>query len=405
MFFCRRKFWHAVVTVTAVGVLAAPAVAASPSTSKQVAPVADVFAGIDPKVAEAMRRQVAPGEAYKVIQPVVSRESASGYMSSVVEDDRLVVWWKGDVPAVVSAAVEKAREVAPVEIRAAKHSRAELDAAADELVGVMDEAGIHSVSVRADGSGVTVTKLPGSGPAVLADLGVPVETRYDETPKFVSRQDDSAPYWGGGWMLNAKGTGPCSAGFAVTNQAGRGWLITAAQCATPPDLMRDGGEDDIGRASVENWQHDILLVDAPVWGAGQGYVFTGGRLDGGNVRVGGWQDSLPGEYYCQSGANSAAITGAQVCGLRVEADFMRVVCGEDSDGDEYCATDLVAARNDSGANAVVYGDSGGPVYGLTPDNRAIARGTNTAMGDNFKLLYFQDWRTIWNDFGVYPITP
>ncbi|MFJ5987032.1 hypothetical protein [Lentzea sp. NPDC092896] len=388
-----------------MGVLAAPAVAASPAISKPVAPEADVFAGIDPKVADAMRRQVAPGEAYKVIQPVVEQESSSGYMSSVVEGGTLVVWWKGDVPAAVEAAVEKAREIAPVEIRSAKHSRAELDAAADEVAGVRAAAGIHTVAIRADGSGITVTKVPGSGPAVLADLGVPVETRYDETPKFISRQNDSAPYWGGGWALNANGRGDCSAGFPVTNAAGGQWIITAAHCGTPPDVMRDGGRDEIGRASVENWQHDILLVTASVKGAGQGYVYTGGSLDGGSVRIGGWQDSLPGEYYCQSGANSGANTGAQVCGLRVESNFMRVVCGEDSDGDEYCATDLVAARNDSGANAAIFGDSGGPVYGLTTDNRAIARGTNTAVGDNFKVVYFQDWRTIWNDFGVYPITP
>lgn len=71
----------------------------------------------------------------------------------------------------------------------------------------------------------------------------------------------------------------------------------------------------------------------------------------------------------------------------------------------FCATDLVAARRDGEGDAVVHGDSGGPVYGLTTDNRAIARGTTTAKGDGFKVLYFQDWRTIWNDFGVWPITP
>jgi hypothetical protein len=89
----------------------------------------------------------------RVIQPVVSQDSAYGHMSSVVEGDRLVVRWKGDVPAEASAAVEKARKVAPVEIRAADHSRAELDAVADELVEVS--------YLRAAASFAAVTRIAG----------------------------------------------------------------------------------------------------------------------------------------------------------------------------------------------------------------------------------------------------
>ncbi|WP_146231908.1 chymotrypsin family serine protease [Lentzea atacamensis] len=391
---------------TVAGVLLAPAVAASPSSlSKSAQPVQDVFAGIDPKIAEAMRKQIAPGEAYKLLQPVVSQRIYSGYMSAVVEDDRLVLWWKGDLPAPVRVAVESARRIAPIEIRSAKYSRAELDAAADELVKVTAAAGIHSVAIRADGSGITVSKVPGSGPAALTDFGVPVDTKYEEMPKFTSRQNDSAPWWGGTWAINAKGSGECSIGFPVTNASAGQWIITAAHCATPPDLMRDGAREDIGRASIENWQHDILLVNASVMGAGQGYINTGGATDGTSVRIGGWQDSLPGEYYCQSGANSGSQTGAHVCGLRVEPNFMRELCDVDSDGDRFCATDLVAARNDSGGLAVRFADSGGPVYGLTTDNRAIARGVISGGGDNLRVMYFQDWRTIWDDFRVWPVTP
>jgi hypothetical protein len=181
-------------------------------------------------------------------------------------------------------------------------------------------------------------------------------------------------------------------------------MLTAAHCGTPYDAFNDGTGERMGFANRENWQHDVLLVSASVTGPGQGLVHTGAPNTSTAVRIGGWAHAVPGEVYCQSGVTTAREIGSQQCGLTVQPDFTKRFCGTDSDNEKVCISDLVSASIASGL-AARPGDSGGPVYGLSSDNRAFARGLVSASVDGGRTLYFQDFATVYNDMLVWPVTP
>lgn len=129
-----------------------------------------------------------PGE----VQPTAEEDAADAVMRWLTEnpdtnagsvrilDDHktVVVYWKGDPPAELQEVV--ASQPAPVGIRQATYSRAELVAAARSLMesnaGVLTSAGPNS-----DFSGVGITlssKAPETAPAVVrAQCAVPIEFR------------------------------------------------------------------------------------------------------------------------------------------------------------------------------------------------------------------------------------
>jgi hypothetical protein len=96
-----------------------------------------------------------------VIQGAVS--GFAGFAGIVLEDDHVSLWWKGAVPAEVTAAVAKAESQAPVEIEHARYSNAELRAAADVIESRLGEKSpVHAVKIPANGSGLVLGAYPWS---------------------------------------------------------------------------------------------------------------------------------------------------------------------------------------------------------------------------------------------------
>lgn len=372
---------------------------------KSTKPRIDAFMGVPADVVAMMKAQLKPSEAAQRLKNTLP--GGGGFANLLLDGDSVVLRWKGELPAQVTAAVQEARKLAPVRVEPAKYSYAELEKAADELADSLltgPQSGARSVTILGDGSGLRVGTNGSQKIASAPDVGVPVEFATTGTFEFYTRNDDSVPWWGGGVMNNTNGRGNCSAGFPVTDNSGAQWMLTAAHCGTPPDAFNDGAGERMGPSTREVWQHDILLVAATVRGTSQGHLFTGGRDQNTAVRIGGWAHAIPGEVYCQSGVTTAGVIGSQLCGLVVQPDFTRRVCGRDSDGDFTCISDLVAAAVQNGTSARP-GDSGGPVYGLSVDNQAFARGTVTGTPDGGRTLFFQDFATVYNDFGVWPVLP
>lgn len=413
MFAFGRRLVPVLLTTMALVVTATPSSAAptrAEPTVKPTGPAVDAYFGVDATVADLMRAQATTTAAAALLQQHVHRRSGhTGFTNLEVDDAAVVLRWKGALPTDVAAAVSRARSVAPVRVVQARHSLAELHAAAEGLAKEAETGGpggVHTVTLKGDGSGILLGVTPDGRGAIGASkssLGVPVQTYRAEPMVLLTRNNDSAPWWGGAAIANTNGRGNCSSAFAVSDSGTGQWLLTAAHCGTPPDYMNDGAGDRIGQVTRENWQHDVLLVSAAVRGTGQGRVLTGGPDANTNLPVGGWDHARPGELYCQSGVTTARTIGSQLCGLRVEPDFTKRACGYDSDNDWTCVSDLASARHVNGQTAVRPGDSGGPVYGISSSNRAIARGLVSATPDGGVTLYFQDYATVYADMGVRPI--
>ena len=319
--------------------------------------------------------------AAEVIQAEVDRGSDQGFAGIVLEEDHVALWWKGRVPAGVTAAVASAEKHVPVEIERAAYSNAELRAAA-EVIEARKSATVHAVKIPADGSGLVLGTTDATATRALTTLvDVPVRTVVEEPLAPVSRQNDSPPWKGGATIV--LGNAACTSGFAVRNGNNDRFLLTAGHCGNPGTRVTDPTGEYIGTVGAKHGDHDILLIPTGNVTAQQ---YVGGGDSNTTVPVRGWGDVFTGEILCQSGVTSARETGGPVCNIRVlffYADREDLVEGEQMDG-------RPAARP---------GDSGGPVYGPSSAGGVIAKGTVTRTAG--ARIGFQDFRTANRDFGVH----
>jgi streptogrisin D len=331
------------------------------------------------------RRQVPLVQAAGTIRRAVDNGANPGYAGIELQDDRVVLWWKGPVPAPVRRAVEKARATAPVRVSTAAHSLRELRTAGAKL-RTTPAAGKPRVKYAVDGSRVVVDLAGGAGfaTAQIPEVGVPVEV-VDQGEKVLTSRRDDWPQWKGG-ADQINGNSRCTTGFAVRNSSAE-FILTAGHCGSNGNQIRDGAGEFVGTFTADNDGHDIALVHTP--SGADNLMYVGGLDSNAVTTVEGWDWVFPGEYLCQSGGSSARDTGGPVCGLRVEK------FNTDSG-------DAVEARQVDGRPAVRGGDSGGPVFGPSASGNVIAKGINnyTYVGNN-TILGFQDFGTATRDYGIW----
>ncbi|BEL04186.1 hypothetical protein Q0Z83_023770 [Actinoplanes sichuanensis] len=328
------------------------------------------------------RRQIPLVQAASTIRHTVDPAANTGYAGLEIQDDRVVLWWKGAVPTPVRRAVSTARRTAPVQISGATHSLHELRTAGAKL----RTAATTRIKYAVDGSRVVVDMAGTTGLAAtqIASVGVPVEVIDQGAKVLTSRRDDWPQWKSGADQIN--GNSRCTTGFPVRN-ADAEFILTAGHCGSNGNTIRDGVGEFIGTFTGDRDDHDIALIHTP---SGSDNLMYVGGLDSNVVTtVEGWDWVFPGEYLCQSGGSSARDTGGPVCGLRVEK------FNTDSG-------DAVEARQVDGRPAVRGGDSGGPVYGPSASGNVIAKGINnyTYVGNN-TILGFQDFGTATRDYGIW----
>jgi len=393
---------------------------------------ADAFADkIDPKTLATMRRQEALQPAVNALYEAAMKSPDSGFTSIAFEGDGLALYWKGELPTDMVAALNVAREIGPVEVISAAYSMAEMEAEAakihkaEKALGASD---IQAVGARYDGSGLDIERMPAaaaekkalvraragqpplrSAEQVLAkaDLRVPIRVTTADKPielMFASRWDDS-PAWNGGGYWEARSAGQvkhiCTTGFGIRYQ-NRTWVLTSAHCATPPDFAYQGFDREfMGPVTQEHYQQDLILIDAP----GFYRMFDNPQPPDGHPykNVYGSGGPVANELLCQSGAASGV-----VCNLRTGSsqDITITSADPDSDGDfGYKVLGVFNATQINGQTAVRHGDSGGPVFTLLGDG-VRAKGIVTGGAGGGSTMYYQDWPTVTSVYpGVVPVTP
>ncbi|MEV6370145.1 hypothetical protein AB0L86_24985 [Micromonospora musae] len=378
---------------------------------------------LSPALKATMQQQESLQPAVSLIMDQAVASPDSGFAGLAFEGDGLSIYWKGNLDAGMQQAVTDARKFGAVGVKAALHSKAELEAAADEVERAMPAGAtdVQAIGVRHDGSGLTIERMPATESASLRssasrfgrsfqtadetlkqlNLDVPVQvTTASRRSKLLScvgacdRLDDASPWNGGTRTITPdapKSDYGCTTGFGVT-KGSTTYVLTAAHCATSGNHVTDYQGETIGGVYAENWQYDLLLLNARGWYK----IFDGSTTTANKKDVVAWGYHSVGEYLCHSGSRSGT-----KCGLRTESGNYRVH-GCDSDGDCFYVEGLIKTVQVDGATAAINGDSGGPVFSLSGSG-VRAKGIVSAGGGT--EMYFQDWADVIRLYGAYPRTP
>lgn len=365
---------------------------------------------VDPAILATMRKQSALEPAATILTEAAMKIPGSGFASLAFQGDGLVMYWKGALPASMTAALATTANIGPVSVRPARYSLAELTAEAARIEAVAQKrSNIQAVALNHDGSGLTVEQMPpATAAAVQAKAGraltpaatlvagarVPVRLTTGNAPyTFLScpstgctRTNDGSPWNSGTYMsLPDAGIGPskCTSGFGVHVPAHNAtYVMTAAHCLTwhagGGDNAYDGAGELIGRAaSTEDWDKDLIRISARGWY----WMWDGGPSSSFKKTVHSWGYRVINELLCQSGATSGVI-----CGLKTDSVYYtNFAC--DSDGDCFNVHGLAGATQIDGQTAGRGGDSGGPVFSLHGDG-VRAKGVLSAGSGSHVL--FQD---------------
>jgi len=413
----RRALVAGLATILSAMIVTPDTGNASSSTSHDL----QLIRNQDPTLLAAMARQEALHPSAEILLGAAMRlPSDSGYAGIAYEADGVTVYYKGTLADEMAEAVATARHIAPVTVKVAAYSHAELAAAQAVLASAVaaGHVDIQAIGIRGDGSGLEVERIPAATRAqwdrqgrattdattVIAELrlAVPVSVTTATAPitRTSSRENDSPPWNGGGYFESYRGYEKrmnCTTGFGVF-RGSQSYVLTAAHCMTAPDIAYNGHVfgccyEQMGPVYVEDWRRDILLINA----RGFYWIFDGGPSSSITKTVHSWGYRVTNELLCTSGAASGV-----VCGDKTQSGGDWMIFGCDSDGDCFTMSNMAKAINVNGLTVGVKGDSGGPVFSLDRDG-VRAKGTMSAVS-GATALYYQDMDDIVSSLGATPRT-
>jgi hypothetical protein len=305
-----------------------------------------------------------------------------------------------------AALSDKDRSAVTIDVVQAPHTRTELIAAIGEVWKQPSSPGVEvqSVAISMDAKGLTVrvNDVARAQQAFVASRSTPgplkdVNLTFEKGARVVdtSRDNDSAPYWGGTPVKKdggSTGSHRCTSAFGMVVASGQEYLMTADHCFVLNELVEEPNQDDIGYTRIRNSFDDAEGIATSAGGA----IF----LNDGSTDVfdrGGY--SWTGQFVCQSGYTSRPYA---ICGIQVATDYAEWTT-------EGVRRRGVYGRVGDGYIAVRKGDSGGPVWSYTSDGAFESRGINSAGSEElqpsaFEWLYWTETPHILSDFGGSIIT-
>jgi hypothetical protein len=167
-----------------------------------------------PTADQLMRAQASLAAAADRIQQLVDALRLSGFAGTELDEDAVVLYWHGALPAVLSRALDQIRRDVRVQVRAARYSLATLLAEARRLLDAYADSAVRLTSVGPldDFSGLRVGVDPSTSAsarrAIRSRVPVVIVDRAPAVP--ASRWYDTSPFWGGAAIENAAGTAGCS---------------------------------------------------------------------------------------------------------------------------------------------------------------------------------------------------
>ncbi len=392
-----QKRKYLLVAALTAGTLVFGSSAADADPPKPSGGAATPFAHVPSDQRARMQAQDKARSAASQIRWAVERSTPAGFTGIELHQGAVRLWYKGPLPAAVRSAVDGARGTAPVEVLPARYSLAELRAASDRMMRHMQVhpgGPAHRVSIPVDGGGLVVGVVPTtvtSASRSLPDVGVPVQVVGQERLRAGGRNNDFAPFYGGGAIVSDDGRA-CTAGFGVRSGT-QEYLLTAGHCGFPGQAWRNGDRTRwIGYASHENVSQDLLMIATDAGG----YSFTGVGSSTAVTHVYGWDWVYTGEELCSSGAVTTWL-----CGHVVIDAGNTSYCAYDPYGNWECYSGLVWSRQEDGAQAMRHGDSGGPVA-LPTTSGLVAKGIMSGWSGADML--WQDFATAWQIWGISPVT-
>lgn len=403
-------------TVVVLALLASGSEAAQPAPSghqvkSAVAPPAEradsvpVAAGTrPPKVPRLDSSPLASAEeaASSAVADRIRRLVAQGHLTGnfagvdgTTNPAELVLFWHGEVPAVLAAMLADLRISAPavhVVVTPADYTLTTLDREARRIIDIPESelgALVTQAGPRPDYSGVVVytdRPLSAAGRQKIAgtiplDFGVrqqaiPADAPAGAVPAGVppaSRWSDVEPYYGGGLITRPAGAGLfelCTAGFSAHSAGGIKYMITSRHCGTTSpwytgDEFTGGPAIVVGNVKNSNVTLDTMALGDRSY---RGYVYNGAYTTTYAEQVSGANNIGRSRAVFPSGALSGT------WGVTVESVSQYInLEGVGRVGPGMWMVDSL------GRASVGQGDSGGPVYTGEANGTAGARGIITAV--------------------------
>ncbi|MCY1083366.1 S1 family peptidase [Archangium lansingense] len=367
-----------------------------PSNVVVVPPILDITGKDVPSgfasAEQLMKAQLPLTDAARTLDEVIQRYPGTGFGEIVLDVPKglvRVLWKEGqEIPAELVTLVDGlgAQDDVDVVVETVPYSKEELRAEARRLFLQASETPglvIARIEPLADYQGLKVeVENPVAEVARLAlfeSAPIHIELGSGKRPTPLSRWNDTAPWYGGAAIRSAFGNG-CSTGFGVWYN---GWfsddyyVLTAAHCSYFQNgiSFTDGNNDPLGTIpgngtnGLETYisENDTIAIKVSSSGS---RIFDGGVFVGEFTKpVHGATDPWVGEYLCTSGAYSGVL-----CGIVTKSKDAFYF----SDGGARLHGPMVRAEQLDYLAAAGEGDSGGPVFSLSPNNGVIAKGTITA---------------------------
>nr|BFE64480.1 hypothetical protein GCM10020063_090060 [Dactylosporangium thailandense] len=284
-----------------------------------------------------------------------------GKVIESVEEHRVRLLWKGEVPAQVRSVVSELGDI--VEVVPARYSAQELDRESKRLRRLATGTDgfqiteIHRSPQDGLWIGVTGSTADAAASSAVREAGVPVAVTAAKQAESLSRAADSLPFWGGAAVtVDPNDRQFCSTGFGMRDlSTSATFMLTAGHCGKNNRSVLIGAVwpgtngNAMGTTAGNNVELDSMKIKT---NAGAAIYNNNSTTEFSNPVIGS-KYPFEGQFLCTSGAFSGTRCNAKVG--EVDIEF----------GDRYPLAQLDSLTSNILAGE---GDSGGPVFQVNPQN-------------------------------------